>query len=69
MKNLGVILVLIGYIVMALAFISSLGFGFYLLAQGVAFGVAGWSAFTLWLKMFFCGLGSLFVGGVLTGII
>lgn len=65
MKGLFAVLVVIGYICMALAFICGLGYGFYLLGVvEIAFGKAAWGGFILWAKMFFGGLVSLVVGGV-----
>lgn len=65
MKSLFAVLVVIGYICMALAFICGLGYGFYLLGVvELAFGKASWGGFILWAKMFFGGLVSLIVGGL-----
>lgn len=67
MKNLGVILVLLGYFAMVLAFISGLGYGLYLLGVvGLAFGPAAWAGFVLWAKMLGGGFVSLIVGGIMS---
>ena len=67
MKAIGAILVVVGYICMALAVISGLGYGVYLLGpQGLTLGMAAWGGFVLFLKMFFGGLISLIVGAFAT---
>jgi hypothetical protein len=67
MKALGAILLIVSYVAMALAFVSGIGYGLYLLGvAGVAFGPAAWSGFVLWAKMFFGGLVGVFVGLVMT---
>ena len=67
MKAFGAILVVIGYLCLALATISGIGYGLYLLgAVGMAFGPAAWQGFLLFIKMFGGGLVSLIVGSVLT---
>lgn len=65
MKAVFAILVVIGYIVMALALISGIGYGIYLLGVvELTFGKAAWGGFVLWAKMFFGGLISTAVGGI-----
>lgn len=66
MKAFGEILIVIGYLCMALTTISGVGYGLYLLgAVGLAFGPAAWSGFVLFLKMFGGGLVSLLVGSIM----
>lgn len=63
MKALGAILVVLGYLGMALATISGIGYGLYLMGVvGLTFGVAAWGGFVLFLKMFVGGIVSLFAG-------
>lgn len=51
------ILIYIGIASVILATVGSVGYGLYLWgAVGTALSVAAWTAFTLWLKMFFGGL-------------
>lgn len=69
MKGVFAVLVVIGWICMALAIVSGIGYGLYLLGVvGVSFGPAAWSGFVLWAKMFFGGLLSLVVGAVGVGL-
>lgn len=52
----------IGVASMLLATIGSIGYGLYLWGSvGLLFSVACWTAFTLWLKMFFGGLAAMLV--------
>lgn len=65
MKVVFPMLLIVGYALMALAFISGLGYGFYLLGVvELTFGKAAWGGFLLWAKMFFGGLLSVIVGAV-----
>lgn len=65
MKALGVILIFVGYLAMVLATLSGIGYGLYLMGVvGLAFGPAAWGGFVLFMKLFFGGLVSLFVGAV-----
>lgn len=64
-KSLGAILIIVGYAAMGLAFVSSIGYGLWMLSTGVAFGMAGWAAFKLWVTMLGGGLASLIVGGIM----
>lgn len=65
MKNMFAILVLLGYVCMAIAFICSLGYGLYLFGVvELTFGKAAWAGFVLWLKMFVGGFVSLIVGAI-----
>jgi hypothetical protein len=67
MKNLGVILILVGYVAMALATVSGLGYGLYLMGvAGLTFGPAAWGGFVLFAKMLGGGLLSLVAGAVLS---
>ncbi len=53
MKAVGGIAVIIGTILMALAVVSGIGYGLYLLGVvGLTFGPAAWAGFVLWAKMF-----------------
>lgn len=66
MKAFGGVLLGLGYLAIALAFISGLGYGLYLLGVvGMAFGPAAWAGFVLWAKMFFGGLLGCGVGAVM----
>ena len=63
MKGIGLTLTVVGYLCMALAVLSGVGYGLYLLGSvGLAFGPAAWQGFLLFLKMFGGGLVSLLVG-------
>jgi hypothetical protein len=65
MKSVFAILLVIGYIVAALAFVCGLGYGFYLLGVvELTFGQAAWGGFLLWAKVFFGGLLACIVGGI-----
>ncbi len=69
MKNLGVILILVGYVAMALATVSGLGYGLYLMGvAGLTFGPAAWSGFVLFAKMLGGGLLSLIAGAILSAV-
>lgn len=69
MKALGGILLVVGWLWVALAFISGLGVGIYSLsALNLAFGVSAWAGFVVWMKMFIGGFASLIVGFVLAAI-
>lgn len=47
------IVVVIAAILMALAAVSGIGYGLYLLGVvGLTFGPAAWAGFVLWVKMF-----------------
>ena len=47
------VVVIIAAIMMALAVISGIGYGLYLLGVvGLAFGPSAWAGFVLWAKMF-----------------
>lgn len=66
MKAIGAVLVVIAYLAMALAVVSGIGYGLYLLGVvGIAFGPAAWAGFVLWAKMFFGGIVGLLVGFVM----
>jgi hypothetical protein len=63
MKSMFAIVMVVGYIAMALAFVCGLGYGFYLLGVvELTFGKAAWGGFLLWGKMFVGGLIALAVG-------
>jgi hypothetical protein len=65
MKSMFAIVMVVGYIAMALAFVCGLGYGFYLLGVvELTFGKAAWCGFLLWAKMFVGGLIALAVGAV-----
>ena len=59
------IVVVIGAILMALAVVSGIGYGLYLLGVvGLTFGPAAWAGFVLWAKMFGGGF-VLYIVGIL----
>lgn len=65
MKTVGIILMGIGYICMALATFSGLGYWLYLMGVvGLTFGPAAWAGFVLFLKMFGGGIVSLVLGAI-----
>lgn len=65
MKVAGGIAVIIGAILMALAVVSGIGYGLYLLGVvGLTFGPAAWAGFVLWAKMFGGGF-VLYIVGIL----
>lgn len=69
MKALGGILLVIGWLCVALAFVSGLGVGIYSLGVlNLAFGASAWAGFVVWLKMIVGGFASLIVGFVLAAI-
>lgn len=69
MKALGGILLVVGWLCVALAFVSGLGVGIYSLGVlNLAFGVSAWAGFVVWLKMIVGGFASLIVGFVLAAI-
>ena len=56
-------IVVIGAIMMALAVVSGIGYGLYLLGVvGLTFGPAAWAGFVLWAKMFGGGIMLYFIG-------
>ena len=58
-------LIFVGYLSMALAFVSGIGYGLYLLGVvELTFGASAWAGFLLWVKMFVGGFISLLVGYV-----
>lgn len=65
MKAFGAILIVLGYIAMALATISGIGYFLYLMGVvGLAFGPAAWQGFVLFLKLLFGGLVTVFAGAL-----
>lgn len=68
MKGLGALLVIIGYICLALATISGIGVAIYFWADGLTLAKALWEGFVIFLKMFGGGLVSLIIGAVLVKI-
>ncbi len=69
MKALGGILLVVGWLCVALAFVSGLGVGIYSLGVlNLAFGASAWAGFVVWLKMIVGGFASLIVGFVLAAI-
>lgn len=69
MKALGGILLVVGWLCVALAFVSGLGVGIYSLGVlNLAFGASAWAGFVIWLKMIVGGFLSLIVGFVLAAI-
>jgi len=59
------IVVVIAAIMMALAVVSGIGYGLYLLGVvGLTFGPAAWAGFVLWAKMFGGGF-VLYIVGIL----
>lgn len=69
MKALGGVLMVIGWLCVALAFVSGLGVGIYSLGVlNLAFGASAWAGFVVWLKMIVGGIVSLIVGFVLAAI-
>ncbi len=66
MKALGGILLVVGWLCVALAFVSGLGVGIYSLGVlNLAFGAAAWTGFVVWMKCFFGGIASFIIGGIL----
>lgn len=66
MKNFGAMLMIVGYLCMASAVISGVGYGLYLLGVvGLTFGLAAWSGFVLFAKLLGGGFVSLIVGGIM----
>lgn len=69
MKALGGILLVVGWLCVALAFVSGLGAGLYSLGVlNLAFGASAWAGFVVWLKMIVGGFASLIAGFVLAAI-
>ncbi len=69
MKALGGILLVVGWLCVALAFVSGLGVGIYSLGVlNLAFGASAWAGFVVWLKMIVGGFASLIVGFVLAAV-
>lgn len=69
MKALGGVLLVVGWLCVALAFVSGLGVGIYSLGVlNLAFGASAWAGFVVWLKMIVGGFASLIVGFVLAAI-
>lgn len=65
MKAIGSVVIIIGAILMALAVVSGIGYGLYLLGVvGLTFGPAAWAGFVLWAKMFGGGF-VLYIVGIL----
>lgn len=65
MKAFDAILIVLGYIAMALATISGFGYFLYLMGVvGLAFGPAGWAGFVLFLKLLIGGLVTMFAGAI-----
>lgn len=63
MKGLLAVMMIVGYIMIALAFVCGLGYGIYLLGVvELTFGKALWGGFVLWVKMFFGGLLTSLIG-------
>ena len=66
MAYFGGILIFLGWLFVALAFVSGLGFGIYALGVlNMAFGAAAWVGFVVWMKCFFGGIASFIIGGIL----
>lgn len=64
--NIAVFTMILGYALLALAFITGLGYGLYLMGvAGMAFGPAAWGGFVLWLKMFVGGIVALISGFII----
>ncbi|MNG23647.1 hypothetical protein D3C85_1283010 [compost metagenome] len=60
------VLILVGYVAVALAFFSGIGYALFLMGPGgVAVGVAAWSGFVLWAKLLVGGFVSMLVGGIM----
>lgn len=69
MKALGGVLLVVGWLCVALAFVSGLGVGIYSLGVlNLAFGASAWVGFVVWLKMIVGGFASLIVGFVLAAV-
>jgi len=65
MKAFGAILIILGYIAMALATISGFGYSLYLMGVvGITFGPAAWAGFVLFLKLLVGGFVTLFAGAL-----
>lgn len=66
---LAVVLAFSAYVLLGFGTLISLGYGLYTWAiVDVAFKVALWSAFVLWIKLIGAGLVSLFAGFVVTAV-
>jgi hypothetical protein len=66
MAYFGGILIFLGWLFVALAFVSGLGFGIYALGVlNMTFGAAAWTGFVVWMKCFFGGIASFIIGGIL----
>lgn len=66
MKTFGGILMIIGYLCMALAVMSGIGYGLYLLGVvGLTFGLAAWNGFVLFAKLLGGGFVSLLIGAIM----
>ena len=66
MKALGGILLVVGWLCVALAFVSGLGVGIYSLGVlNLAFGASAWAGFVVWMKCSFGGIASFIIGGIL----
>jgi len=66
MEMIGALLFLAGIIILALAFITSIGLGLYWWAHTMALPQAAWAGFMVWVNMIFGGLG-LLLGGFMLG--
>lgn len=62
---LGVVLGVLGWLCVALAFLSGVGCAIYNYAHDIALAMSLWEGFCLWAKMLGGGLLSLFVGWLL----
>lgn len=62
---IGYILVIIGFVSLAVANIAAIGTGLYDWAFNTTLALAAWNAFVLWAKMIGFGFGSLIIGVIL----
>lgn len=68
MKGLGALLIVVGYICLAVATLTGIGGAIYFWADGLTLAKALWEGFVLFLKMIGGGLGSLVIGWILVNI-
>ena len=62
---IGYILIIIGFLLMAVANIAAIGTGLYEWAFNVDLPIAAWNAFVLWMQMMGGGVVSLIIGLIL----
>jgi hypothetical protein len=62
LETIGSVILIAGIIIMALAFITSIGMGLYWWAHTMALPQAAWSGFMVWVKMIGIGFLLMVVG-------